>query len=343
MCQTMFRGWMAHLCGLCLTLRDEHGHAARLVTNYDGLLVSVLVEAQRPARAPRRRAGPCALRGFKTAEVTSAHGEGARLAAATSLILAAAKIKDHVADRDGVYARGAVAALTHRVAGRWAIAGGRTSAAVGFDAGVLTDAVDRQARLESATGLSLLEVTEPTETAVAAAFGHTAQLAGKPDNAEPASQAGRMFGRIAHLIDAVEDLDSDRAGGAYNPLPATGTTLREARQHCDAAADALESAVTALDLDDPGLTKALLTTEVRRTVDRTFAGQREPATEPRPRRAGLPVLCLAGSLTACTCGLWRPPWSPKRGEPCSDRCCCDDCSCDCCDCCDCCSCCDCSC
>ncbi len=68
--------WMAHLCGLCLALRDEHGHAARLVTNYDGLLVSVLTEAQAPAVAPRRRAAACALRGFKGADVVMAEGYG---------------------------------------------------------------------------------------------------------------------------------------------------------------------------------------------------------------------------------------------------------------------------
>lgn len=48
MCASLFKEWMAHLCGLCLTLRSEHGQSARLVTNYDGLLVSVLVEAQAP-------------------------------------------------------------------------------------------------------------------------------------------------------------------------------------------------------------------------------------------------------------------------------------------------------
>ncbi|MGW4108178.1 DUF5685 family protein, partial [Streptomyces sp. NPDC004976] len=34
--------WMAHLCGLCLALRGDHGQLARIVTNYDGLLISVL-------------------------------------------------------------------------------------------------------------------------------------------------------------------------------------------------------------------------------------------------------------------------------------------------------------
>jgi uncharacterized protein DUF5685 len=32
----LFGEWTAHLCGLCLALRDLHGQAARLVINYDG-------------------------------------------------------------------------------------------------------------------------------------------------------------------------------------------------------------------------------------------------------------------------------------------------------------------
>ncbi|MEU0458223.1 DUF5685 family protein, partial [Streptomyces sp. NPDC006129] len=55
--------WMAHLCGLCLALRGDHGQFARIVTNYDGLLISVLTEAQAdPGAAGRRTAGPCPLR-----------------------------------------------------------------------------------------------------------------------------------------------------------------------------------------------------------------------------------------------------------------------------------------
>jgi hypothetical protein len=40
--------WSAHLCGLCLALRDGHGQIARVATNYDGMIISVLVEAQNP-------------------------------------------------------------------------------------------------------------------------------------------------------------------------------------------------------------------------------------------------------------------------------------------------------
>ncbi|MCB5179971.1 DUF5685 family protein [Streptomyces antimicrobicus] len=267
-----FKGeWMAHLCGLCLALRSDHGQLARIVTNYDGLLVSVLTEAQSgTADGARRTAGPCPLRGMRTAPV--AQGEGARLAAAVSLVLASAKLRDHVADRDGVLARKPFAAAARTVARGWDRAGARTGASLGFDTALLVDAVDRQAGVEALAGLGtpVLVVTEPTETATAAAFAHTAQLAGRPGNATALAEAGRYFGRLAHLLDAVEDLEADRATGAWNPLDATGTSLAEARRLCDDALHGIRLALAEVEFVDDGLAHRLLVHELRSSVDRAF-------------------------------------------------------------------------
>ncbi|MFD3548332.1 DUF5685 family protein [Streptomyces sp. NPDC058655] len=263
--------WMAHLCGLCLALRGDHGQFARIVTNYDGLLVSVLTEAQSgPAPGARRTAGPCPLRGMRTASV--AKGEGARLAAAVSLVLASAKVRDHVADRDGLLARAPIALAARRVARGWDRAGARTGASLGFDTAVLVDAVDRQGGIETLAGpgTSVLVVTEPTETATAAAFAHTAQLAGRPGNTAPLAEAGRYFGRLAHLLDAVEDRDADAAAGAWNPLTATGTSLAEARRLCDDALEGIRLALREAEFADAGLAHRLLVHELRTSVDRAF-------------------------------------------------------------------------
>ncbi|EPJ36977.1 hypothetical protein STAFG_5982 [Streptomyces afghaniensis 772] len=267
---------MAHLCGLCLALRGDHGQLARIVTNYDGLLVSVLTEAQagRAAGASsgvgRRTAGPCPLRGMRTASV--AHGEGARLAAAVSLVLASAKVRDHVADGDGLLARAPVARAARRVAAGWDRAGARTGSAVGFDTAVLVDAVDRQSGIEALAGpgTPILTVTEPTETATAAAFAHTAVLAGRPHNAGPLAEAGRLFGRLAHLLDAVEDLHADAASGAWNPIAATGTSLAEARRLADDAVHGVGLALRDAEFADAKLVHLLLVHELRRSVDRAF-------------------------------------------------------------------------
>ncbi|MFF3537735.1 DUF5685 family protein [Streptomyces sp. NPDC002466] len=263
--------WMAHLCGLCLALRSDHGQFARIVTNYDGLIVSVLTEAQSERTTGwRRTAGPCPLRAMRTAPV--ARGEGARLAAAVSLVLASAKVRDHVADGDGLLRRRPVAAAARRVAAGWDRAGARTGAQLGFDTALLVDAVDRQTGIELAAGpgTPLLTITEPTETATAAAFAHTAVLAGRPRNAEPLAEAGRLFGRLAHLLDAVEDQEADAASGAWNPLTATGTSRAEARRLCDDALHGVRLALRDAEFTDGKLAHVLLAHELRQSVDRAF-------------------------------------------------------------------------
>ncbi|MEW2285736.1 DUF5685 family protein [Streptomyces sp. NPDC047841] len=296
--------WTAHLCGLCLALRRDHGQLARIVTNYDGLLVSVLTEAQTgPLGGTRRTAGPCALRGMRTASVTQ--GEGARLAAAVSLVLASAKVRDHVADRDGLLARAPVAAAARRIAANWGRAGERGGAAVGFDTGVLVDAVGRQPGVEALAGpgTPVLTVTEPTETATAAAFAHTALLAGRPENAGPLAEAGRLFGRLAHLLDAVEDREADALSGAWNPLTATGTPLTEARRLADDALHGIRLALRETGFHDGRLVHLLLVHELRRSVDRAFGaapgcaagrhggprGSYDAGTQRGPYGAGAPL------------------------------------------------------
>jgi hypothetical protein len=369
--------WIAHLCGLCLALRKDHGQFARVVTNYDGLLISVLTEAQAErAGGGRRTAGPCPLRGMRTASV--AQGEGARLAAAVSLVLASAKVRDHVADGDGLLARKPVALAARRVASSWGAAGARTGSDVGFDTAVLVDAVDRQIGIEALAGpgTPVLTVTEPTETATAAAFAHTAVLAGRPGNAEPLAEAGRLFGRLAHLLDAVEDRETDAASGAWNPLTATGTSLDQARRLADDALHGIRLALREVEFGDGRLAHRLLVHELRTSVDRAFGtascahgsapslagpyappggpgGPWLPPEPPRRDRRGLLAGCAVWAGLACTCqmccGEYDDPWSRERkdglckGTDCGDCCDCCDCTCNCCECCDGCDCCDCGC
>nr|WP_079083435.1 DUF5685 family protein [Streptomyces antibioticus] len=355
--------WMAHLCGLCLALRKDHGQFARIVTNYDGLLISVLTEAQTSAGGGgRRTAGPCPLRGMRTASV--ANGEGARLSAAVSLVLASAKVRDHVADGDGLLARKPVALAARRVASSWGAAGARSGSAVGFDTAVLIDAVDRQLGIETLAGpgTPILTVTEPTETATAAAFAHTAVLAGRPGNAAPLAEAGRLFGRLAHLLDAVEDRETDAAAGAWNPLTATGTSLTEARRLADDAVHGIRLALREVEFADAKLAHVLLVHELRGSVDRAFGssscghgggtavmshpyaptgpggpGVPSPPEPPRRDRRGLLAGCAVWMGLACTCqmccGEFEDPWSRQRREGLCNQC--DGCG-DCCNCCDCC-------
>ncbi|EST39787.1 hypothetical protein N566_00075 [Streptomycetaceae bacterium MP113-05] len=368
----MQRSWAAHLCGLCLALRADHGQFARVVTNYDGLVLSALTEAQSADMAGgRRTAGPCPLRGMRTASV--ARGAGARLAASVSLVLASAKTRDHVADGDGLLARRPVAIAARRVAAGWERAGARTGASLGFDTTLLVDAVDRQPFVEAAvrSGGCLLAVSEPAETATAAAFAHTAVLAGRPENADSLAEAGRLFGRLAHLLDAVEDLAADAAAGVWNPVTATATPLNEVRRLCEDAVHGVRLALRDTRFADGRLVHRLLAHELPRAVDRAFgttscshgapgpvpvnprtADGAAPAPGPYPgggkpgpgapggggrRPRGLLAGCGAFLGLFCTCRMccsdsYEGPWSRKPREGCCHKC---DCDCGCCECCSC--------
>ncbi|HEX8869099.1 MAG TPA: DUF5685 family protein, partial [Lentzea sp.] len=324
--------------------------------NYDGLLISAMVEAQ--SGLSRRSAGPCALRGMKSAEV--AIGSGARLAASVSLVLASLKIHDHVDDGDGL--AGKVGWAGRAVAQRWAAKGLGTASDLGFDASVMIDSVRRQPEIEAAAGLgsSVLVVTEPTETATGFAVAQTAVIAGKPGNVEPLREVGRLFGRVAHLIDAAEDLEEDRAGGAWNPLLATGTPVEEAHRLCLDAVTGIRLALDEVELTDARLVHKLLVHELEESIIRVFGKKVRdphkrtwsnpgsglwayPRLNPRPQPRGCFTGCgaflyMCGTCQFCCRDPFPGPWSDKRRDnpfdcDCDGGCtdCCD-CDCSCCPC-----------
>lgn len=271
------------MCGLCLGLRDGHGQLARATTNVDAIVLSVLTEAQSASAVERSQAGRCALRGMRRASVASANSPGVRLAATASLLLASAKIRDHVDDGDAaVLARTPMA----KAAGRWAGQARVSAQLIGLDVEPLVAALDAQTRLEQAarnlTAVaagasgdhvastdwprslvtasywraamgdrtdSLARLTAPTQLCASEFFAHTAVLGDRPDNVDALRTAGWQFGRIAHLADAVQDYETDLARGRFNPLAATGTTMPQAYDLLRESDSRLREAVAEAELD----------------------------------------------------------------------------------------------
>jgi hypothetical protein len=349
--------WMGHFCGLCLELRDDAGHLARLTTNYDALALSVLVEAQLGADADSRDAGPCALRGMR--RQTVATGSGPRLAATASLLLASAKLRDHVDDGDGLAARPGARGLAGMTADRLRAKAIGIGESIGLDVDPLWAAVAGQREAEAActAGTPLAEVTAPTEAATAGLFAHAAVLGGRPENAGAFRAAGAAFGRLAHLLDAAEDFDEDAARGAWNPLAATGTGVEGARPLVRGALSDLRAALESAALVDRTMTTLLLDRYARHAVSKTFGTacasyrhpdeRRERRRDRRDsrhddryhsRRRGFWAGLCSFAVLACTCQLccaehYQGPWSGQSREGCLRNCC------DCCDCCQCCQCC----
>ncbi|WP_433757654.1 DUF5685 family protein [Nocardia sp. CA-135398] len=380
--------WRTHMCGLCLGLRDGHGQLARAATNTDAIVLSVLTEAQMSGSVGRSTAGPCALRGMRRAEVASADSPGVLLAATASLLLGSAKIRDHVHDGDG-------SVLTRRpmtkVSSRWADRARSQASLIGLDVEPLVAAINSQAELEALASasaipsaaaepfasrlhepgvvasppVSLDELTAPTQICGAEFFAHTAVLADRPDNVAALREAGRHFGRIAHLADAIEDFDDDRTRGRFNPLAATGTTMPEAYDLLRQSDSHLRKAVAEAKLDQVPTIRWMLIDPLHALVRRVGRGlgatanacstsrhtptmqyPMPPGTgfERPPRRPGIGEALALVLGVYCTgyacCADHTNPCDGTRKDAWIKNCDCGDC-CDCGECCDGCNCCDC--
>ena len=320
--------WAGHLCGLCLTLRDEVGHDARLATSYDGLLLSVLVEDLLPDGIDHRRAGPCALRGLRPARVVASTAAAAQLAASVSLLLAAAKVADHVND-------GQSPGALRPLARRWERAGRRLAGDIGLDARAVLDPVADQARLEAVAGRDLASYTAPTAAATSAAFAHAAALAGQPGARPGLAAAGASFGRLAHVLDAVEDQAGDGKAGRFNPIAASGTPRSEVRALAEGCVAGVREGLEAAGLAGSTLARRLLVHEAGHAVRRAF-------DDHDGHRGPLGCSLLPCSTCAGVAGRGyrrrRRGYDDDGGGGCcaGTTCCCCCCPCDCCDCCDCC-------
>ncbi|WP_280300364.1 DUF5685 family protein [Nocardia neocaledoniensis] len=404
--------WQAHMCGLCLGLREGQGQLARAATNTDAIVLSVLTEAQAGGAESRTSAGPCPLRGMRRASVVAANAPGVQLAATASLLLGAAKIGDHVDDGDaGRLARRPM----RRMSANWSAAAQAQADRIGLDVRPLLAAIASQSALEAraAEGVSVMprpqpgptgrmlvepgaeapsagpdrddqsvervaaggqrlgsgvtrlvtldELTGPTQLCAATLFGHTATLAGRPENVAALEEIGRHVGRIAHLADAIEDRERDRLRGRFNPLEATGTDMPKAYELLRESESRIRAAAAEAELDQlPAVRWALLDPlagllrqlgrglgiavgHACRTspVAQQHSPYQFPAPPQRPNRPGpfkaaglilgvycTGVACCAEHTNPCT-GETKKSWNERYGCDCSG---CGDC-CDCCSCC----------
>ncbi len=294
--------WLAHLCGLCLSLRDTAGQSTRVLAGYDVLLLSVLTEAQM-GRLPTTTAGACPLRGFRTAEVVDARTPAIQSGTAVALLTGGAGLTDKLDDGD---APRWVRPVLSRAARRLAKVGATAAEACGLDGIDLSAAPARARAVESRKGAGLDELLEPSGTAVAAMFAHTAVAAGVPANAAALRRAGDAFGRLVHLVDAATDRESDRRHGRFNPLEATATDHLEAGQVARSLHADISRWLGELELVDEALAEALFGPTLSAAVERVWGpmpltampATPHPQVSPAPRRRGGALVGVAAALAA---------------------------------------------
>ncbi len=361
--------WRAHLCGSCLTLRDRHGQLFRALTNTDAVMLSVLVEAQSALVPERTTAGPCPLRGMRSAAVVPTSAVSTRLGATASLALAAAKATDLVDESaHGLGGPGRVGSeLARRAAsvlGAKARSDEPMSTAIDIDR--LLNGLTGQAEVERRTcggGLiALREVIRPSATATAQVFAASATVAGAPGNTDALRRMGSAFGALAHVLDAVQDRAKDVRAGSFNPIVATGIFMDEVRGECRLLERQLRQGFSELRLVYDRLLKIVLIDGTHAAVHRAFGegatttcstGRNEAPEPPNieiapdpPRKLGwggvLPWVgvyctgyaCCAEHVNPCTGRRHHSSCSGCDCSGCPDFDGCEGC-CECCECCDC--------
>lgn len=346
------QAWVAHICGVCLALRHDHGHLARLTTNYDAALLSVLYAAQCPT-APVQMRHFCPARRGGSAQVIAVDQPGSRYAGTVALLIAATRLADDIADAEG-WAR-LLPGVATRLSQRWQQQAQRVVASPAITLEAIAGPIRHQAAVEQQGCHDFAVCAAPTEAAVGAAFRQTALLADQPANEATLDRIGRMYGRIIYLLDSYQDYATDQARGRFNALAhgvPTAALSPQARQIFTQAHAELSEAFATLILPQPDLARELLLHQVHRIGMHTLAtdiehppDQAEPGQSQQRRRGRRADHARHRKHTCCDrcgtsfaeCDMICRMLSRRRRR---SICCCDysggdgcDCDCDCCCCC----------
>lgn len=220
-------------CGLCHTMGERYGFAARFLLNYDFTLLAILLSEGEEAECAQRR---CAVHPCKGCTAQKS-GVALEAAADRSVILSWWQLQDHIADHGffaslGYRAAAGVLRRAYRKAAAWLPR---------FDAAV-REHLSALAVLEKENCASIDAAAEPFAALMADA---AAEL---PDERRRRALEQLLYqlGRWIYLIDATDDFRKDARSGSYNPLRYRYRNMGEELTEADklALADTLDASIS---------------------------------------------------------------------------------------------------
>ena len=287
-------------CGLCHTLGERYGPAARMILNYDFTYLAILLSDPEEAAPCRRRcvSSPVRLRAYQPATAAL------ELAADESVILAYWQL------RDGVEDHGLWKGLGYRVSAA-ALRGGYRKAAAArpeFD-GRVREQLAALSRLEGECCPSMDQAADTFAQLLAAAAAGVED----PVRRRVLEQMLYHLGRWVYLIDAADDLQKDAVSGNYNPVALRyglrdGKWDEESRRAFARTLDhSIHMIATAFELWDFGVWRHLLESTAKT----------RPSLSPPPWR--LPTWWMCGWRTrarpaASSCRMTSCPWPLARRD-----------------------------
>jgi len=240
-------------CGLCHTLGQRCGTAARFILNYDFTYLAILLSAGREGARHTARCIAHPVHGRTYLESDAAM----ETAADESVILAYWQLRDGVADHDWFHSlkyRG-LSDLLEPAYRRAAAARSR-----------FYESTRRQLRLLAELEAEKCDSLDRAADAFAALLSGAAQEVDEPVRRRVLEQLLYHLGRWVYLVDAADDLKKDTASGNYNPVAlrfglTDGAWTPEARREFAATLDhSIHMMTTAFELWDFGVWTPILET-----------------------------------------------------------------------------------
>jgi len=205
-------GFSLYRCSLCHSLARSHGQTARFLTN-DDMALCLAVIAGLSENEPARQKAFCPI-GKKT-EIFSPSDPLMRFLAHVTMVLVQEKVRDDRFDGD---CRGS--GWWYRRMERKARQATGELAQSGFDAGMISDAFDKQRRLEKTSGCTLNRLSAQTALVMEKILVFACRQAGCVGCSEIAAITGRRLGRIIYIKDGLVDYHDDLRKNRFNPVAA---------------------------------------------------------------------------------------------------------------------------
>jgi hypothetical protein len=215
-------------CGLCKSLGDHFGTLTRALLNYDAVFLALVADSLMETEATPDRCR-CPILPVTFRPTVRPDSPAMRYAAAMQMLLSDQWLADRAAD-GRLVARTARPLLSGKVEAARAIL-----ADLGLSLADLDGFEERQARCEVLGETGPREAAAPTAAALSLVFEQMAGLPGiAPEAATSETRAslaafGKHLGSAIYLIDALDDLEKDLRGGAFNPCLARASSGQELR------------------------------------------------------------------------------------------------------------------
>jgi hypothetical protein len=214
-------------CGLCKSLGDNFGQLSRAMLNYDAVFLALVADGLVAEGATPDRCR-CPLLPVTFRPTVAPDSPAMRYAAAMQILLSDQWLADRAGDGGRALSVSGVARTARPLLSGKVETARTILAELGISLADLEGFEQLQQRAEVPGQTGPREAAEPTAAALSRVFDRMALLPGVPEEGRtPAARQaltafGRRLGSAIYLIDALDDLEKDHAGAAFNPCLVAG-------------------------------------------------------------------------------------------------------------------------